>query len=208
MMKDELVNLYNIPVNKIKVLFPPLDTQKFNINKRKNRDTLRKKFNMLENIKYFVFVSSGHKRKGLRLLLDIFKELEAEKYQLIIAGTPTIYTTIKNIKYIGFIEDASELYVAADYTIHPAVYEPFGQIISESLACGTPVIVSEMVGAAEVLGDKDGIVVKGFDYKDWAKVIREIDTYKLKADKDFVTKNNLSIERHINAMLEEWDKRK
>ena len=43
--------------------------------------------------------------------------------------------------------------------VHPAVYEAFGMTLVESMACGTPVIASEVGGIPEVIGDS-GILIK------------------------------------------------
>jgi glycosyltransferase involved in cell wall biosynthesis len=39
-------------------------------------------------------------------------------------------------------EQLSMLYNAADFSVSPSFYEPFGYVVAESLACGTPVVAS------------------------------------------------------------------
>jgi len=204
LVKDELINLYNVSADKIIILYPPLDTGKFNRNNIGEKNFFKEKHGLSTYKKSFVFVSSGHKRKGLGLLFDIFKELVDFPYELIIAGTPAVKTESANIKYVGFLKDTDELYIAADYTIHPALYEPFGQIISESLACGTPVIISGMVGAKEIISDKEGIVINSFDPKIWIKELKSIESTKLYVSPGFIKEKKLSLEDHMSDMLDSW----
>jgi glycosyltransferase involved in cell wall biosynthesis len=42
----------------------------------------------------------------------------------------------------------SRLYAGSDALLQPALYEPFGLTVGESLASGTPVVASDEVGAA------------------------------------------------------------
>jgi glycogen(starch) synthase len=59
------------------------------------------------------------------------------------------------VELIGFVSDADlvRCYQAADVTVLPTqLLEGFGTIISESLACGTPVIVTPVGGMPEAVG--------------------------------------------------------
>lgn len=52
----------------------------------------------------------------------------------------------------------AELYSRARATIHPANFEAFGNIVLESLACGTPVVTTGNCGASEILTESAGVV--------------------------------------------------
>jgi UDP-glucose:(heptosyl)LPS alpha-1,3-glucosyltransferase len=55
-------------------------------------------------------------------------------------------------------------YRAADVTILPSCADAFGYVVSESLACGTPVIVSDQCGSSELIRTgKDGFVFQAGD---------------------------------------------
>ncbi|QLC35104.1 glycosyltransferase family 4 protein (plasmid) [Halarchaeum sp. CBA1220] len=51
-----------------------------------------------------------------------------------------------------------ELYSQSAVTVHPAHFESFGNVVVESLACGTPVVTTSSCGASEVLTDEAGVV--------------------------------------------------
>jgi glycosyltransferase involved in cell wall biosynthesis len=52
-----------------------------------------------------------------------------------------------------------EAYVDADVYVLPSTYEIFGITILEALACGTPVIVTDRCGIADVIDGKAGLAV-------------------------------------------------
>jgi glycosyltransferase involved in cell wall biosynthesis len=59
------------------------------------------------------------------------------------------------IEWLGYVpaEDMPALYSAATAFVFPSLYEGFGLPVLEAMACGTPVITSEVSATAEVAGD-------------------------------------------------------
>jgi glycosyltransferase involved in cell wall biosynthesis len=55
--------------------------------------------------------------------------------------------------FTGYIsdDDRDMLYLAADVAVFPSLYEPFGIVALESMAAGTPVVVSDSGGLAEIV---------------------------------------------------------
>ncbi|MEZ4772676.1 MAG: glycosyltransferase family 4 protein [Bacteroidia bacterium] len=203
MIEEELLSLYHIPKEKIRVLFPPLDINTFNYQLRPERTRLRNQFGMDPQKLSFVFVSTSHKRKGLPLLLEVFDRLKDGPFELKIAGKGSHSGTLPaNVSFIGYVQHTEELFTAADFTIHPAKYEPFGQIVSESVACGTPVLISHKVGAAEIISENEGIVIHGFEAVEWEKTIRNLPNRTFSPAPDFAGLHKLSVSDHIDRMLE------
>ncbi|MEI6312500.1 MAG: glycosyltransferase family 4 protein [Bacteroidota bacterium] len=198
MVKDEIVQDYHIEPSKIKVVYPPLNTTKFNLEIRKNRALYQKKYGIDDTQINFCFVSTSHKRKGLELLINIFSSPENKHKHLYIAGSHTSYKQT-NIHSLGFITEMHELYSAVDATLHPAIYEPFGQIISESIACGTYVMASDNVGAKEIILDKEiGLVLPTSDKKAWIDAVFHFNNKKV-IEESLVTKiaNELQLDSHM-----------
>lgn len=201
MMKEEVVDLYGADPAKIQVLFPPSDTQRFHAGLKQRKSELREKFGMDPAKRSFVLVSASHSRKGLPLLTEAFKGLEDKGVELLVAGGEAVSSTLPHVRGIGFVRETEELYAAADCTLLPALYEPFGQVVSESILCGTPVMVSHMVGAKEVVGSNYGRVIESFDPLIWQKHILEFSPADYPMGGDFATGNRLSLELHMEHIL-------
>lgn len=153
LMKKELIELYSLPENKIKVIYPPVDTEKFHIIDNNTRIKLREKFGFTSNDIIYLFPSTGHKRKGFEILKNFFESTNLP-IKLVVAGTPVKNT--KNIISLGFRKDMPELYQIADFTIMASIYEPFGLVGIESILSGTPVIFSQNMACLEVFKNNFG----------------------------------------------------
>jgi glycosyltransferase involved in cell wall biosynthesis len=113
---------------------------------------------------YFFFVGGLSPGKGLYTIINAVKNRKLD-YKIKIVGGGGLISEIEaeklkginNIEYIGRVEQKKmpELYSKAIATIHPTRYDAFGDVILESLACGTPVIVSNenFCGASEIVPD-------------------------------------------------------
>ena len=68
-----------------------------------------------------------------------------------------------NVVIVGplYNKDKLQAYVDADVCVLPSRYEIFGMTVIESIACGTPVIMTNNCGLAPDLSDRVGLVVKG-----------------------------------------------
>ena len=201
MIKEEMIQYYGAKRATLHVLFPPLNTDNFTIATEAERRFLRNKYDIDLSTKIFAFVSASHHRKGLDILLKTFELLKNENVVLFIAGYPEIKTDLPNVRFLGFLKSPELIYHLADFTLHPARYEPFGQIISESLACGTPTIVSDKVGAKEIITPEVGQVLDSLDPKLWAETLKNLERTAFKIPADFVYKNGLSLEQHVQRML-------
>ena len=54
------------------------------------------------------------------------------------------------VSYVG-AQDAAPFIAGAEILLHPARYEPYGNVVAEAVAAGTPVVVSDATGAACLL---------------------------------------------------------
>lgn len=202
LVKQNLVELYGVDESKMTTLRPPLNTEKFNSTLRENREELRAKFGMSGSKKTFVIASTAHRRKGIPLLLRAFRRLKDFPVELKIAGKPRVRSRLDNVEYLGYSKDTAALFTAADFVIHPAKYEPFGQVISESLACGTPVLISENTGWSPELPTAYGHVVNGFKVDTWVEAIKNIVSDKFSIPENFAQQHGLTLEQHMAKMLE------
>ena len=200
MVKDEMVSSCHADPKKITVLYPPLNTQNFNLSVREKRQEYQKKFKINDDKINFLFVSTSHKRKGLDLLLEIFARADMKEKNLYVAGS-SFNSSSSNVHALGFVKETHELYAAVDCTLHPSIYEPFGQVISESLACGTFVIVSDHVGAKEIVSKSIGKVIASCDLEAWHTALINFDKTVLSEEEINSLTEFLSLEKHMEVLI-------
>ena len=136
----------------------------------------RKKYKIKDTEKIILYLGRIHKRKGLDLLVEVFSKLQKNlNIKLVIVGPDDGYLNylknlVKNLK-IGkkvifpgplFEKNKLEAYVDADVFVLPSKdkYESFGNVVLESLACGTPVIVTNNCGVSEYLNSEVSYIVE------------------------------------------------
>lgn len=111
---------------------------------------------------YFLSVSSIEPRKNIPALLDAFNILSHETVELKIAGswskifaTQNSRTPNERVTFLGYVDDDElvRLYRGALAFVYPPKYEGFGIPPLEAMACGCPVIASQIPPIQEVCGD-------------------------------------------------------
>jgi glycosyltransferase involved in cell wall biosynthesis len=148
-MREEVQRFYGIDRAKVELLYPPVDTQKFSPASAPERERLREELGLPVDRAVFLLASTGHKRKGLDLLADFFGRT-ALPVTLVVAGRPSD-STLPNVRYLGYRSDIENVYRAVDFTVVASLYEPFGLVGVESVLCGTPVLLADNAGCAEVI---------------------------------------------------------
>jgi glycosyltransferase involved in cell wall biosynthesis len=121
-------------------------------------------------------------RKGFHLLRAALEKLAqtdwSQQLELVVFGAAKPDQPLDlgfPIHYLGKLQDDLSLrlaYAAADVLIVPSVEEAFGQVASESFACGTPVVVFANTGLADIVDhQQNGYVAKHCDVEDLARGI-------------------------------------
>lgn len=109
----------------------------------------------------FVAADPRIKAKGMDLLLDALELLpDPDHYLLLIAGKAEGLEKIRDkgfsIKHFGYIADQkkmNEFYAMADILVNPSLYETFGLVNIEAMACQTPVIAFSVCAMEEIIAD-------------------------------------------------------
>lgn len=110
-----------------------------------------------------VTVSRMHPEKRLGVLLDAFDKARRERpLALVIYGDGPQRdsirkraSTIAGVHFAGYTSEPNELprvYASADALLHGSAAETFGLVVAESICSGTPVIVPNIGGAADLAG--------------------------------------------------------
>lgn len=81
----------------------------------------------------------------------------------------------QQVFYVGEPDDRSlvQLYNAADVLVAPSLSEGFGLTVLEAMACGTPVIASNVTSLPEVVGDA-GVLVQPTDVEAIANAVHQL----------------------------------
>jgi glycosyltransferase involved in cell wall biosynthesis len=81
----------------------------------------------------------------------------------------------QDIKFIGFVagEDLPNLYRTADIFVFPSLYEGFGMPLLEAMACGTPVVCSNLSSMPEVAGDA-ALLFDPYDEEDMSAKLQKL----------------------------------
>ena len=145
--KGEITDLIDVPGEKVRVIYNGIDDC-FNSLEQK-RDKI--------DYKYILYVGSFNPRKNINGIIESYR-LFCEKYDsdhkliLIGPGNKSIFRDfeidpVEGVITPGFVEQSEliQAYINADAFIYPSFYEGFGLPPLESLACGTPAIVSRLL---------------------------------------------------------------
>jgi glycosyltransferase involved in cell wall biosynthesis len=148
LMQDELMNLYGLSRDKVRLLYPPVDTRRFRPIDDDARRALRQRFGFGDE-PVFVFPSSDHRRKGLDMLAEGLARADVNGV-LAVAGR-AVGEARPNVRALGYVENMEDLYRAADFAVLASNYEPFGLVGVESVLCGTPVVMADNIACLEVI---------------------------------------------------------
>jgi glycosyltransferase involved in cell wall biosynthesis len=101
--------------------------------------------------------------KGVEVLLSAFAcaAKEENSLRLVIVGDGSLRPRVEavcadakhRVTYLGRLsgDDVWRAYLASDFLVLPSLFEPWGLVVNEAMACGLPVIVSDRVGCADDL---------------------------------------------------------
>ena len=149
LMADQVQQFYGIHPDKVQVLYPPVDGQRFHPVAPAQKRALRERLGLPQDRAVFLLASTGHARKGLDLLVRALGH-SAQPVLLVVAGRP-VDIEAPNLRYLGYRSDIEDVYRAVDCTVMASRYEPFGLVGVESVLCGTPLIGATGMGCMEVL---------------------------------------------------------
>ncbi len=173
--KMDIVNLYKVDPGKIVVTPYGVSSLFRPITRSEKFERILKKYGILN--KYIFSLSRINLRKNLSQLIKAFEKLrehEPMKFNLVLGGhkdflAEKVIREINNSKYAediiftGYVleEDLPYLYSAAEVFVYPSVFEGFGFPPLEAMACGCPVITSDVTSLPEVVAEAALLVNPG-----------------------------------------------
>lgn len=160
LVKNQLINAYNVDKNRIEVIYNPIEIAP-DFDKKEAKINLCKEFNFQENLPIFLFVGSGYKRKGVKEFLQILSKLSFEFNSIVIGKDKNLqyYKALAkklntNTLFLGQRKDVYRFYQASDIFLFPTHFEPFGNTVLESMNFKNIAITTAQAGSSELLKDE------------------------------------------------------
>lgn len=150
----------------------------------------------LDSDPYLLMVGQLSPRKNVERAILAFESVSDQiPHRLRIIGgagwdNGNVRTSVKSssvvdrVSFEGFVDDAElcKIYCGASAYLHPSLFEGFGLTILEAMACGCPVITSNVSSLPEVAGNA-AVLVDPFDVDSLAESILLVCTDRVLADR-------------------------
>lgn len=151
---DDVIDFYQITASKITPIPLAHDRNHF-------------RYLNLPTHNYFLYIGRHDPYKNLQRLINAFAALPNQDYELWLAGpndaryTPVLQAQVEEleitnrVKFLNYIpySELPTIINQAIALVFPSLWEGFGLPVLEAMACGTPVITSNLSSLPEVAGD-------------------------------------------------------
>ncbi|MEW6094914.1 MAG: glycosyltransferase family 1 protein [bacterium] len=184
--KNEIIKEWNIPKERIKVIYNGVGEEFYPIEDKTIIEKVKHKYGIKD--KYILYVGNIEPKKNLLRLIEAFSLLKNSKddYNLVIAGNKDwffdkVFQKVNELNlqedviFTGYVpnEELPALYSGAEIFVFPSLYEGFGMPVIEAMACGTPVITSNITSLPEVVKDA-GILIDPFNVEEITKAMSQL----------------------------------
>lgn len=183
--KLEIVHFLEIPPEKVTVTYLAVSSA-FCPLSAEDIDKTRRKYDLPK--RFVLSVCTLEPRKNIIQLLRAFAQLRKKGIDC-----PLVHTGAKgwlceeifaeaehlnlgsSVRFLGRVslQDLISLYNSATVFAYPSLYEGFGIPVLEAMACGCPVVTSNVSSIPEVIGDA-GIMIDPDDEESLAAALRQV----------------------------------
>ncbi|WP_228851121.1 glycogen synthase [Aegicerativicinus sediminis] len=172
--KEDVLKHFDVDENKIEVIYNGINLEQYQTT---SETSALDKYGIDKTKPYVLFVGRITRQKGIIHLVNAINYINPDVQVVLCAGAPdteaiaremkekvdSVTENRKNVIWIADMLPKSEviqLYSHADVFCCPSIYEPFGIINIEAMACSTAVVASSVGGIKEVVVDGEtGILV-------------------------------------------------
>ena len=157
---DDIIKFCEIPSSKISPILLGYDSQHFQASSELGQRS--------PNRPYFLYIGRHDPYKNISRVISAFAHLQPQdEYQLWLSGpsdkryTPALKKQVQEldiedqVKFLDYVpyDDLPKIISGAIALVFPSLWEGFGLPVLEAMACGTPVITSNLSSLPEVAGD-------------------------------------------------------
>lgn len=171
--KQDVLRYFDIDEKKISVIYNGIDLDEYKVT---TDTSALDKYGIDPSSPYVLFVGRITRQKGIIHLVNAIKYIDSNTQIVLCAGAPDtedigremklsveeVQKIRSNVIWIAEMvskKEVIQLYSHAAVFCCPSIYEPFGIINIEAMACNTAVVASSVGGIKEVVTIDTGILV-------------------------------------------------
>jgi alpha-maltose-1-phosphate synthase len=174
-MKRDVHGLYGVPNERIRIIHNGIDLEQY---RARPDPAVLAEHGIAPDVPFVLFVGRVTRQKGIIHLVNAIRHIRPGAQMVLCAGAPDTPEIAREmteaveraradsdhpivwIREMLPKEQVITLYTHAAIFVCPSVYEPFGIINLEAMACGAPVVASAVGGIPEVVDHGDtGLLV-------------------------------------------------
>lgn len=175
--KQEIIKYLGVDAEKIVVMPNGVDFSIYHPNYTEEEVKKVKEIYHIDG-SYLLYLGTLEPRKNIERIVQAYAKLKDEVHgvpKLVLAGRKgwmydSIFKSVSNLGlekdviFTGYVDekDAPILISGSELFIFPSIYEGFGMPVLEAMACGTPVLTSNITSLPEVVGNS-GLLVNPFN---------------------------------------------
>jgi glycosyltransferase involved in cell wall biosynthesis len=165
--RRDISEYFSLPTDRVHVIHNGYDRKFRPIADQERLTSIRHRLGLPE--RFVLSVGTLEPRKNISRLLEAFRHFKSQSdipHKLVLAGDrgwlhADILEQIQSLAleqevlFTGYVDDDDLplLYSAAEMLVYPSLYEGFGLPPLEAMACGCPVVTSDVSSLPEVVGD-------------------------------------------------------
>lgn len=183
----------------------------------KEKTDARKELNLSDNNFVIIYCAQFIKRKNHKFLIDIIPSLKNSilNIKILLVGSGKLENKMKKrckknkvddvVQFLGYRTDVENIYRISDLLVSTSLQEGFGISLVEGMACGLPVVCSDIRGHNEILNGLNGFRIPLCDAQEFVEKIlllyQNKKLYKEISERNIVYANNFSVDSSVNQML-------
>jgi len=162
----EMIKKRVVPKNKLKLICNGIEFKELNLSKNRGKEKIHRELRIRKNQNILISVGRLTKQKGYFYMIKAVQILKKKYSDLIwvilgdgedrkkLAEKIKMENLQKNIFFLGIKENVAEYLFDSDIFIMPSLWEGLPLSLLEAMACGLPVVATNVGGIPEVVEDR------------------------------------------------------
>ena len=162
-VRQELLAHLGLPPEKTRTIYNGVDVREYRPVSAAERHTIRERLGLPAAARLVIMSARLHPQKNQRLVIESAPEIlrTVPRAHFLFAGSggeeqalrtlAQDYGVSDNVSFLGQRDDMPQLLAACDVMVLPSLKEGFSNAIVEAMACGLPVVASDVGGNREII---------------------------------------------------------